>query len=573
MRSLDAVRHVELKVGLEVHVELACASKLFTNIPNPAAWSFRPAPDRPTAPATPAAPATPDEDYAPNTLIDPVVLALPGALPVLNREAVELSIMVGLALNCRIASTTKWDRKSYFYPDLPKAYQISQYDLPVCYDGSVELPPTNAQGEIDFAAWCAAAEHSPLTPARRVGIIRAHLEEDAGKLLHELPSGFDSGGAPLDGSIIDFNRAGTPLLEIVTQPEFTAADDVVAFAQMLRHLCRFIGASEGVMQKGHMRFEPNINTILTLADGRRIATPVVEVKNLNSFKAVKGAIEFELREQPARWARDGREFGRGMKVTRGWDDARNETFIQREKEDADDYRYFPDPDLPAIAIDEDWVARARRRVGELPILRARRFVRDWALPAPQAAAMIEEPGVCALFEQSVAAARSRGVEASRAARACANLLLQNAQKRANERTSERIQQAQAAGRSGATVRPVLVSDLGLAADSLGALAALRESGSISAQSADELLGHLCDSPDQPADVEALARDRGMLIVRDDNALASWCEQAIRDNAQSAADVRAGKLQAVGRLVGAVMKLSGGAADAAQVRERLLSMLK
>ena len=268
-----------LKVGLEIHIELATRTKMFTRVPNA------------------AHPAHFDEE--PNTLIDPVVCALPGSLPVMNKAAVEMSMMVGLALGCGIARFSKWDRKNYYYPDLPKGYQISQYDLPLCHDGRVEIP--------------AAAGGT-----RAIGIIRAHLEEDTGKLGHELP-----GGHHYAGSLVDLNRAGTPLLEIVTAPDFDSAADVVAFAQELRGICRFLGVTEGIMQKGHMRFEPNINVIAELEDGTVVKTPVVEVKNLNSFKALRGAIEYELGAQLDRWREDGKVMGPGAKSTRGWEDRKS----------------------------------------------------------------------------------------------------------------------------------------------------------------------------------------------------------------------------------------------------------
>jgi len=301
-RAAATIVATRLKVGLEVHVELDTRTKMFTRAGNPASAEF--------------------EGAAPNTLIDPVVLALPGALPVLNERAIELSIRVGLALGCSIAEVTRWDRKSYFYPDLPKGYQISQYALPLCFDGSVDWPI------------------EPDGSEKRIGIVRAHLEEDAGKLLHEAP-----GGRPIDHSIVDLNRAGTPLLEIVTQPDFTTPEQVVNFARTLRTVCRFVGASRCVMQKGHIRFEPNINCVLEMDDGRTVTTPITEIKNLNSFRSLEMAIRAELAAQPERWREDGREMGPGEKVTRGWDDAKNATFVQREKEDAHDYRYFPDPDL------------------------------------------------------------------------------------------------------------------------------------------------------------------------------------------------------------------------------------
>lgn len=614
MRSLELIRSVELKVGLEIHVELSTRTKLFTSVPNPAAAAEpvlaggERGEHTGSAISAGAGVSAGAGIFEPNTLIDPVVLALPGSLPVLNRAAVEKSVRVGLALGCQIAEYTKWDRKSYFYPDLPKNYQISQYELPLCFDGRAMIPPLDARDQIDWARLLTSdAAPNPLSQPT-VGIIRAHLEEDAGKLMHEVPSGGAGAGASGESSIVDYNRAGTPLLEIVTAPEFTSADQVVAFAQLLRIVCRFVGATEGVMQKGHMRFEPNINVILTLKDGRRVATPVVEVKNLNSFKALRGAIEHELREQPGRWVSDGREFGPRSKTTRGWDGSRGVTFVQREKEDADDYRYFPDPDLAPVVVDESWRERIAKGDGvasvggapEGPVERARRFVREWALSPADAAALIDEHKVCVFFEQAVGHSSAMGVDPSRAAKACANFVLQGLQKRANERSLVRVQRAEADGLSGAVVRPVLASEIGVSAAQIARIVALREgtnggaghgaaepmpAGQISAASADELLGLLASAEEEPGssagrggsyplgtDPFAVAKERGMLIVRDAGALDAWCEQAIEQNAASAADVRAGKVQAIGRLVGAVMKQSGGKADAAEARARLLEKL-
>ncbi|MFM7050699.1 MAG: Asp-tRNA(Asn)/Glu-tRNA(Gln) amidotransferase subunit GatB, partial [Planctomycetota bacterium] len=353
-----------LKVGLEIHIELATRTKMFTRVPNAAHPSHY--------------------DEAPNTLIDPVVCALPGALPVMNKAAVEMSMMVGLALGCSIARYSKWDRKNYYYPDLPKGYQISQYDLPLCHDGAVEIP--------------AAAGG-----ARTIGIIRAHLEEDTGKLGHELP-----GGHHYAGSLVDLNRAGTPLLEVVTAPDFDCADDVVTFAEELRNICRFLGVTEGIMQKGHMRFEPNINMLLELEDGTVVKTPVVEVKNLNSFRAVKGAIEHEAVRQVEEWRATGRTMGRGMKSTRGWDDVALKTVLQREKEDAHDYRYFPEPDLVPVEVDEAWLAEVRSRLPELPLARRARYLSQYGLSEIDALNIVGERDTCLFFEEVVRAAAATG---------------------------------------------------------------------------------------------------------------------------------------------------------------------
>lgn len=549
--TLADIERVKLVVGLEVHVELATRTKMFSRAPNPAHPEFDPhASGHERAgpgPNTPG-PNTP----GPNTWIDPTVLGLPGALPVLNRAAIETSMMVGLALGCEIAQTTKWDRKSYFYPDLPKAYQISQYDLPLCFDGSLDVPAVDAKGQIDFEQ-----------PPTRIGIVRAHLEEDAGKLLHELP-----GGGALDATIADYNRAGTPLLEIVTQPDFTTADQVVTFCRMLRNICRFLGASEGVMQKGHIRFEPNINTHLTLRDGHVVRTPIVEVKNLNSFKSVKSAIEYEAAQQPARWLRDGRVFGPGTKQTRGWNEhaapeagpGRGATVLQREKEDAHDYRYFPDPDLPPVRIDEAWKAGVRERIPELPLARFRRYMDEFGLGPKEAAALIDERDVCFFFERSLSCMEALGLSHARAGKLAANLLLQSGAKRANELQRE-------------------VHELGAQAEDIAALGVLREQGKLNNQNVDELFGVLCESPTglrQPGEslarVEEMAAQRGMLVVRDEGAMNAWIDAALAEQAQAAADVRAGKQAAIGRLVGAAMKHAGGKADAKALREAILARL-
>jgi aspartyl-tRNA(Asn)/glutamyl-tRNA(Gln) amidotransferase subunit B len=478
-----------------------------------------------------------NDEHAPNSLIDPTVLALPGALPTLNRAAVEMSIMVGLALGCSIAPRTKWDRKNYFYPDMPKAYQISQYDLPLCLDGFLDVPATDNRGIADLDA-----------PSTRIRITRAHLEEDAGKLLHDAP-----GGHPIDFSIVDLNRAGTPLLEIVTAPDFRSWEQCVSFAKCLRQLCRFLGVTRGILQRGHMRFEPNINTHLTLADASHVKTPIVEVKNLNSFKSLRGAIEFEARDQPTRWLADRREQGDGTKVTRGWDDTTQTTFVQREKEDAHDYRYFPDPDLPALLISDAQREQIRARIPELPLARFARFVREFHLDPMEADTLTEDPGLCAFYESCVHASHGAGLDRARAGRLAATMLLQSGAKRANERQTQ-------------------IEYLGITPHTVGILVGLRERGRVSAASADELFGLLCEPEHRAIDPETLAASRGLLIVRDDAALESWCDEVIAANPRPALDVRSGKLQAVGKLVGEVMKKAGPSADARMARELLLRKL-
>ena len=501
--STAAVRSVRLKVGLEIHVELATRSKMFTRAGSPGNPEFY--------------------DREPNSLVTPTVAALPGTLPVMNRRAVEMSMMVGMALGCSIARRSKWDRKNYYYPDLPKGFQISQYDLPLCHDGAFDLPVAGGG-------------------TKRIGIIRAHLEEDTGKLGHELPGGFH-----YEGSLVDLNRAGTPLLEIVTAPDFDSAADVVAFAQELRSVCRFLGVTEGIMQKGHMRFEPNINVIIELEDGTVVKTPVVEVKNLNSFKAVKGAIEYEAAAQVDRWREDGKVMGPNAKSTRGWDDVKCVTVLQREKEDAHDYRYFPDPDLVPVMVDDAWRERVRAEIPELPLARRARYVGTYGLEEKDAAALVEDRDPCIFFESCVAELGGT----AKAGYAAGKFLLNQLAKRANE--------------LGCGLHAA-----GLTAKQVAGIVNLRESGALGAQNVDALVAAIAGTPD---DAKAAAEEAGLLVVRDDAALDGWIDQAIAANEQAAADVRAGKMAAIGRIVGSVMKLAGGKVDAKTVNERIVSRLQ
>src|SRR5256885_186876 len=360
-------------VGMEIHVQLATKSKMFTGVAN----GF---------------------GSEPNSQVDEVVLGLPGTLPVMNKRAVEYSIKVGLALGCQIAKHTKWDRKSYYYPDLPKNYQISQYDLPLCYEGEFTIP-----GE----------DGKPV----EVRIRRAHLEEDAGKLLHDAP-----GGYAIDFSIVDLNRAGTPLLEIVTEPDLSSPKDVATFGQELQKLVQFLGVSEAQMQMGHMRFEPNINVHITDETGAVHKTAITEIKNLNSFSVLERATAFEIQRQIHEWIDSG---SLGKKSTYGWDEASQSTYWQRDKEEAHDYRYFPDPDLVPVEVDEGWLSSLKSEIGELPAARLKRYTDALGLPPVDAAIL---PGVRAtgeLLDQAIAA----GASAKRAA----NLILSHGRRLANER--------------------------------------------------------------------------------------------------------------------------------------------
>ncbi len=544
--NTPTIASVELIIGLEVHVELATQSKMFSRAPSPAASLVG--------------------DHAPNSLIDPTVFALPGALPVMNEAAVEMSIRVGLSLNCAIARVCRWDRKSYFYPDLPKGYQLSQHDQPLCGEGYMDLPPADEQGFPTVARDSAGSGASDSagnggTQGSRIRILRAHLEEDAGKLLHEAP-----GGRAIAHSLVDENRAGTPLLEIVTQPDFRSSAQVVLFCRMLHDLCRGLGVTHGQLERGQMRFEPNINCRLTLADGRTVSTPIVEIKNLNSFRSVLAAIDHEQEQQPRRWLQDGRVMGPGTKTTRGWDDVRGVTFVQREKEDAHDYRYFPDPDLPPVHVDEAWIERLRATLKPTPQSRWARYTGEYGLAPREATAIMSEARDADLVDNAAAAAASLGVAPARAGKLVAGFVLGPIRKIENDPANNR-------GNYGTYEGPTLPN-----ATYLGAIAALRDAGQIANAGVEPLivrageLGSFTDAAAARARIEALAKELGILVVRDDAAMNAWIAEVLSQNEKIVAEIRAGKQQAIGRLVGEVMKKAGGSADAKTVREALVAAI-
>jgi len=483
----------EVVIGLETHAQLSTVSKIFSG----ASTAF-------------GAP--------PNTQASAVDLALPGVLPVLNRGAVERAIRFGLAVGATIAPRSIFARKNYFYPDLPKGYQISQYELPVVQGGSLSFMVQPAQG--------GAYE-------KTVQLTRAHLEEDAGKSLHEDFEG-QSG--------IDLNRAGTPLLEIVTYPDIGTPQEAVAFAVALRDICRSLGVTEGIMQKGHIRFEPNINVIIEKdgEPGVTYKTPIVEIKNLNSFKAVEGAIAHEYERQVEEWLETGRVMGSRAKSTRGWDDVRGVTTFQRSKEDADEYRYFPDPDLVPVVVTQEWIDEIKKRLPELPAAKRMRYVETLGLSEKDAEQLLSDPGTATFFDAVV----NEGADAKRAAK----LLLNTAAKKANE-------------------RGVAIHDIGLSATQVKSILDLVAAGRINSNGADELVGMLCEAA-SGLDPLKIAEERGLLQVSDTGALEAFVDAVLADekNAKAVADIKAGKDKAIGSLMGQVMKLSRGQANPQVVTE-------
>ena len=482
------VKSYKVLVGLEIHVQLATDTKMFTGVAN-GATNF---------------------GAEPNTLVDAQVLGLPGVLPVMNRRAVEYAIKVGLALGCKIAPHTKWDRKSYYYPDLPKNYQISQYDLPLCYEGTFPMD----------------TEEGPKT----IRIRRAHLEEDAGKLLHEAP-----GGYPIDFSIVDLNRAGTPLLEIVTEPDFDSPKAVAAFAQELQKLVQFLGVSEGQMQMGHMRFEPNINVHITDGGGKVHKTAITEIKNLNSFSVLDRATAYEVRRQIGEWVETG---SLGKKSTFGWDDAAEATVFQRFKEGESDYRYFPDPDLVPVEVDEAWLARIRQDIGEFPAARRKRYVEQYGLSPTDAAILSNDRKLGDFYEQTL----TNNAKPQRTA----NLILSHGLRLAKVKA-----------------RPVY--DLGMPPAVFEEVAVMIDGDQLSASSAGPIFDKLAETGGTSA--AAVVEQLGLRQVSDGGAVDAAIDALIAQNPKPLQDYKAGKASAMGALVGMVMK-SGKGLNPKMVQERL-----
>jgi len=512
-------RTVQTVVGMEVHVQLKTRTKLFCSC------------------------ETRFGDV-PNSHVCPVCLGMPGVLPVMNREAYRLAVMTALALGCRLAERTKWDRKHYYYPDLPKNFQISQYDMPLGEHGHLEI-------------------ETPDGDRKKIRILRVHLEEDAGKLTHA-----EGGG---NASEVDLNRTGTPLMEIVSQPDLRSVDEVRAYCTGLRQLVTYLGVSEANMQMGHMRFEPNINLRIT-EDGGTAATPIVELKNLNSFRAVERAVAFEERRQLDEWDEGRLTLEQAGKVTRGWNDDTGETFVQRQKEEAHDYRYFPEPDLVVVEPEVEWIEGIRAELPELPLAKKDRFVRDFGLSDYDAGVLTAHIEMARYYE--------RVAELSDAPKAAANWVTQGLLREINARGETFYREAVAitkreydkAEDAIADVAEVmgpqfmqLAPHLVVSAEKLAELVSAVEAGTVNKQAGDKVLKGMIETGRPAAEI---IEAEGLAQTSDTAELEKWIEEAIAANPGPAADVRAGKKKALGRIMGHIMKASRGKANPRVVTELL-----
>jgi aspartyl-tRNA(Asn)/glutamyl-tRNA(Gln) amidotransferase subunit B len=470
----------EAVIGLETHVQLKTKSKMWCACPN-------------------------EFGAPPNTNVCPVCLGLPGSLPVANEEALRLTALAGYLLNCQIASFARFDRKNYFYPDMPKNYQISQYQLPSTLNGYLDF---EFNGEI-----C------------RVRITRAHLEEDVGKSFHfENTSG------------VDFNRAGVPLLEIVSEPDITSPDMAYAYLNALKDVLMQGGVSDCDMEKGMVRCDVNVSV---RPKGSKTLGAKIEIKNMNSFSGVRRALEYEI-ERQIEVLKSG---GRLIQSTRRWDDVAGITEEMRTKEEAHDYRYFPDPDLVPFAPTEEWLNEVRKRIIELPLAKKQRLMRQYQIPASDAEVFKSDPELCSYFENIAKDAKNP--------KAVANWILNNLRAKMSE--------------SG-----LMLSSLKFPGSYIIELVNLVDSGKISSKIAQEVFSEMFETGEAPSKI---VEKKGLIQLSDTSSIEQFCKQAIEANPGPVADYKAGKTAALNFLKGQVMKLSKGKANPAIVGEILERLLK
>ena len=470
-------------IGLEIHAELNTRSKMFCSCFNDPL------------------------EKNPNVNVCPICLGHPGTLPVPNEAAMQKVLRVGLALNCTIAEYSKFDRKNYFYPDLPKGYQISQYDMPLCKGGFLQI------GE------------------RRIDITRIHLEEDTARLMH--PAG-------VAYSLVDFNRAGVPLMELVTEPDIASAKEASTFAQEFQILLRYLGVSDADMEKGQMRVEANVSI---RKEGESALGTKVEVKNLNSFRAVEQAIIFELKRQE-KVLKSGSKV---MQETRGWDDKKEETYSQREKEEAHDYRYFPDPDIPLLSFSEEEIARLRADIPELPQARRSRFMEEYGLPLQEASFLVQESDLGDYYEKTASEFKELG---GTNLKLLCNYLISDLQ-------------GQLQGGS------VKDKEFLVTPENFAELILLLEQQKITSPVAKRVLKKMFVTG---ADPDHIIEESGLAQVQDVREIERMAQETIAANPKAAEDFKKGKTAALQFLIGKMAAVSRGAIDPATADKALRRIL-
>lgn len=482
-------------IGLEVHVQLKTKSGMFCSCAN-------------------------TEADGPNQHICEICTGQPGALPVINREAVRKSVMVGLALNCEIAEYAKFDRKNYFYPDLPKGYQISQFDMPINGRGQIELVVKGAN--------------------RTIGITRAHLEEDAGKLLHPAGASY---------SLVDYNRAGTPLLEIVSEPDIRSAEEAKVYLQYLQNLMRYLAVSDADMEKGHLRCDANISLRKVGESG--LPPYKVEVKNMNSFRAVANAIEFEIKRQ-SELLDEGKT---PANETRGWVDDKGVTVSQRSKEESQDYRYFPEPDLPVLQFTKEWLAELKRELPELPTKRKERFVTEFMIAEKDADTLVAYKELSDYFEQVVSELdewleidppAGGGQDRNKLIKLAANWTLSQFLSLLNEKN-------------------ILPADSKVTQENFAELIKLIGQGKVSQLSAKDIFGKMFETGEDPSNLLA---SMGLEQVSDEGAILAAVQKVIAANPKGVEDAKVKGEKSFGFLVGQTMKELKGKGNPQKINEFL-----
>lgn len=458
----------EIIIGLEVHSELSTKTKIFCSCPT-------------------------EFGGEPNTHCCPVCMAMPGALPVLNKKVVEYAIKAGLATNCKIAKHSKNDRKNYFYPDLPKSYQISQYDMPLCTDGYVEIETKEGM--------------------KKIGLVRIHIEEDAGKLNHSEYA---------EGSLVDLNRAGVPLIEIVSKPDLRSAEEADIYLKKLKSILEYIEVSDCKMQEGSLRADVNVSV---RKKGQPLGTRT-EMKNMNSFRSISRAIEYEA-ERQIEIIENG---GKIVQETIRWDEISGKTFSMRDKENAKDYRYFPDPDLAVINISDEMVNEIRSTLPEMPESRRERYINEFNLPEYDSKILTSSKHLSDLFEGATKICNNP--------KAVSNWIMTDITKILNEQGKE-------------------ANEIPFTAEQLGRLIILIDKGTISSKIAKQVLEEMFKTPKNP---EEIIKEKGWIQISDEGAIKEVVHKILTANPESIADYKAGRDRALGFLVGQAMKETKGKAN-------------
>jgi len=477
----------EAVIGLEIHAQMSTKTKMFCGCDND---SF---------------------NKEPNINACPVCMGFPGQLPVVNEEAVKKGVKAALALNCEIQLHSKFDRKNYFYPDNPKGFQISQYDEPVSKNGFIEVEIRDGENNVRKV---------------RVGITRLHLEDDAGKLTHVR-----------DGSLVDFNRAGTPLMEIVSEPDMRNAQEASAYAREIQKIVRYVGSSDADMEKGMMRFDASVSI---RPKGETKLYPRAEIKNLNSFKMLESAVEYEIKRQISVW-----EEGNPLKspVTMGWDDEKRETYFMRDKEESDDYRYFPEPDLPVLVLDKDMIDEIRKNLPELPNIKRKKYVESFGISEDESRILSDDPVMAAYFEKVVGICE----DPKKAASFITTILIAKLKEDLVEINAQKI-----------------------SAEMMGELIKLVNSNVISNNTAKvDVFDEMYKNGTSPAQV---VEEKGLRQVSDTSEIERVCNEVIAENPEPVADVKAGKDKAMAFLVGQAMKKSKGKANPQMVNDVLKKLI-